>query len=129
MKKIFLFAAAALMNVATMAQKAQVWDFGAEQLDAATYENKLSVDEINSWYGTSVTPGSTKQSIGDFTASDSVNLKFVAGGKTNHRIRSTNQAITRYDDKSLQDANNNVYTGNLYSKFTSTNTGYFEPVY
>lgn len=129
MKKIFLFAAAALMGVATMAQKAQVWDFGAEQLDTATYENKLSVDEINSWYGTSVTPGSTKQSIGDFTASDSVNLKFVAGGRTNHRIRSTNKAITRYDDKSLQDANNNVYTGNLYSNYTSTNTVYLEQLY
>ena len=128
MKKLFSLMAVALMSVAVMAQKAQVWDFGAEQLDAATYENMLSVDEINSWYS-SVEPGSSGKTIGDFTASATVNLKFVAGGKTNHRIRTTNKAITRYDDKSLKDANNVVYTGYIYSNYSSTDAVYLEQNY
>ncbi len=112
-----------------MAQKAQVWDLGAEQLNTAAYDNMLSVDEINSWYPSTVTPGSSGQTISDINASANVNFKFVAGGKTNHRIRTTNTAITRYDDKSLKDANNVVYSGYLYSNFTSTNTVYIEQAY
>ena len=128
MRKTFLFALGALLSISMSAQKAQVWDFGAEQLDATKYENKLSVAEINSWYP-GVEAGSSNKSIGDFTANDSVNLKFVAGGKTNHRIRTTNEAITRYDAKSLKDASNNVYTGYLYSNYSSTNTVYLEQTY
>lgn len=129
MRKIFLLMTAALASVTVMAQKAQVWDFGAQVLDTAKYVNMLSVDEINSWYPATVTPGSNNQTIADFTASDGVNLKFVAGGKSNHRIRTTNEAITRYDNKSLKDKDENVYSGYIYSNYTSTNTVYIEQVY
>ena len=129
MKKIFSLMAAALMSVAMMAQKAQVWDFGAEQLDATSYDNMLSVAEINSWYPSSVTPGSSGNEIGDINASKGVNFKFVAGGKTNHRIRTTNTAITRKDEKSLKDAAGVVYSGYIYSNFTSTNQVYIEQAY
>ena len=128
MKKIFSLMAAALMSLSMMAQKAQVWDFGAEQLDATQYDNRLSVAEINSWYP-GVEGGTSDKTIGDFTATDSVNLKFVAGGKTNHRIRTTNTAITRYDSKSLKDVYENVYSGYLYSNYSSTNTVYLEQTY
>ncbi len=129
MKKIFSLMAAALVSVAMMAQKAQVWDLGAEQLDVATYDNMLSVDEINSWYPSDVTPGSSGKTIGDINASANVNFKFVAGGKTNHRIRTTNTAITRYDDKSLKDAAGVEYTGYIYSNASSATNVYIEQAY
>lgn len=129
MKKTLLFLVSALMSVTLFAQQAQVWDFGAEQLDATTYQNMLSVDEINSWYPSTVTPGSNGNEIGSFTASDTVNLKFDGGGKSNHRIRTTNTAITRKDEKSLKDANNVVYTGYLYSNASSTPSVYVEQEY
>ena len=121
--------AAALVSVAMMAQKAQVWDFGAEQLDAATYDNMLSVDEINSWYPSDVPPGSSDKTIGDINASANVNFKFVAGGKTNHRIRTINTAITRWDDKSLKDAAGVEYTGYIYSNASSATNVYIEQAY
>ena len=129
MKRKMLYVMASLMSMTLCAQKAQVWDFGAEQLDATTYQNILSVDEINSWYPSTVTPGSNGNDIGSFTASDTVNLKFDGGGKSNHRIRTTNTAITRKDEKSLKDANNVVYTGYLYSNASSTPSVYVEQEY
>lgn len=127
-KKIVLFAITALTSLALSAQKAQVWDFGAEQLDATKYQNMLSEDEINSWYPDK-TPGTTGVTTSDINASASVNFKFNGGGKTNHRLRSTNTNLTRYDDKSLKDANNVVYTGYIYSNASSTNTVYIEQTY
>ena len=129
MKKIFSLMAAALMSVAMMAQKAQVWDFGAEQLAAASYDNMLSVAEINFWYPSSVTPGSSGQTIGDINASEGVNFKFVAGGSTNHRIRTTNPAITRYDEKSLKDAAGVEYKGFIYSNASSKTNVFIEQAY
>ena len=128
-KKIFSLAAAALMSATMSAQKAQVWDLGAEQLDSTKYQNMLSVSEINSWYPSSVTPGSSGNEIGDINASEGVNFGFNGGGKTNHRIRTTNTAITRYDNKSLKDANNVEYTGYIYSNYSSTNTVYIQQEY
>lgn len=128
MKKIFSLMAAALVSVAMMAQKAQVWDLGAEQLDPTKYENMLSVDEINSWYP-DVAGGTSGQTISNITASEGVNFKFVGGGKSNHRLRSTNTNITRYDDKSLKDGAGVVYTGYIYSNFTSTDQVYIEQSY
>ena len=133
MKKTLLFVASALMSMAMMAQKAQVWDLGAEQLDATKYQNMLSVDEINSWYPSTVTPGSESKSneISGINASEGVNFKFDGGGKSNHRIRTTNTAITRYDSRSLKDAtdDNIVYTGYLYSNAGSTTSVYVEQEY
>ena len=54
-----------------------VWDFGAEQLDASQYDNQLTVDIINSWYDSSITPGSSGNNLPDFTAGD---LSWTGGG-------------------------------------------------
>ena len=43
----FVFSALCMGLMAT--EKTQVWDFGAEQLDTAEYQNMLSVDELVSW--------------------------------------------------------------------------------
>ena len=128
MRHTLLFVAT-LLAVAINAQKPQVWDFGAEQLDATKYQNMLTVDEINSWYGTGVEAGSTGVTIGSFTASESVNLLFNGAGKTNHRIRTTNTAITRWDNKSLKDAGGKVYTGYIYSNAASTPGVYIEQTF
>ncbi len=128
MKKTLLFVASALMSASLCAQQAQVWDFGAEQLDASKYQNMLSVDEINSWYP-DVAPGTSGTTTSDINASAGVNFKFVGGGKSNHRLRTTNTNLTRYDSKSLKDANNVVYTGYIYSNASSTNTVYIEQTY
>ncbi len=128
MKHTLLFVAT-LLAATLSAQKPQVWDFGAQQLDATTYENMLTVDEINSWYGAGVEAGSTGKSIGSFTASATVNLIFNGAGKTNHRIRTTNKAITRYDEKSLTDAANVKYTGYIYSNAASTPGVYIEQIF
>lgn len=128
MKKTLLFVVAALTSATLLAQNAQVWDFGAEQLDATKYQNMLSEDEINSWYP-GVDPGTSGKTISDITASEGVNFKFVGGGKSNHRLRTTNTNLTRYDDKSLKDANDVVYTGYIYSNASSTSTVYIEQEY
>lgn len=128
MKKIISFVAAALTSVTLSAQLAQVWDFGAEQLDTTKYQNMLSVDEINSWYP-DVAPGTANVTTSDINASAGVNFKFVGGGKSNHRLRTTNANLTHYDSKSLKDANNVVYTGYIYSNSSSTNTVYIEQTY
>ena len=124
-----LLLVATILATAISAQKPQVWDFGAQQLDATAYENMLTVDEINSWYDAGVEAGSTGQTIGSFTASASVNLLFNGAGKTNHRIRTTNKSITRYDDKSLKDADNVEYTGYIYSNAGSTPGVYIEQTF
>lgn len=114
MKKT-LFTLFAGMAVTVAAQQKQVWDFGAEQQDATLYENMLSEREINSWYDASITPGSTGIPLPSFTASEGVNLRYNTNGASNHRLRSTNSNLTRYDDKSLKDAEGNIYTGYIYS--------------
>lgn len=114
MRNTFLMLAACVSVVAN-AQIKQVWDFGAEVLDETQYQNMLSVDEINSWYDASIAPGTSGVPFPAFTASDSVNLRYNTNGASNHRLRTTNTALTRYDEKSLKDASNTVYTGYIYS--------------
>lgn len=121
-----LLIVASLLATTLSAQKAQVWDFGAEQLDNTKYQNMLSVSEINSWYDTGVTAGSERVAIASFTASDSVNLVFNGAGKDNHRLRTTNTQITRWDSRSLTDAAGTEYKGYLYSNAGSTPGVYFE---
>ena len=97
-----------------------VWDFGAEQLSGVN--NQLTVDIINGFYDSSITAGSTGVPIAGFTAGD---LSFADGGYTGtHRLRSTNEALTRYDSKSKTYADGNTYTGFLYSNKSSTDTVY-----
>lgn len=70
-----------------------VWDFGATQLDESQFTNQLSVEIINSWYDESITPGTSGHTLPDFTVGD---LSFTGGGSD--RLRTTNTALTRYDE-------------------------------
>ncbi|MGB8704988.1 MAG: hypothetical protein WCD31_08170, partial [Gillisia sp.] len=70
-----------------------VWDFGATQLDASQYNNELTVDVINSWYDSSITPGTSGINLPDFTVGD---LSWHGGGSD--RLRTTNTDLTRYDE-------------------------------
>ena len=111
-----------------------VWDFGAEQLantDTVTYNNKLTADIINSWFP-GVTAGTKGVNIAAFEVLDesgNVELTFVDGGyTTTHRLRSTNTALTRYDDKSLTDLEDSsvVYTGYVYSNKSASADVHFK---
>lgn len=106
-------------------EKIDVWDFGAEQLDSARYNNKLSADNINSMYPgiASGTKGPAIPAAG-FNFNDG-ELLFITAGKTNHRLRTMNTAITRYDEKSLPRVDGlTTYTGYIYSNVSATNTVY-----
>ncbi len=96
--------------------KIDVWDFGAEQLDTAKYNNKLTVDIMNSWYGSDVAAGSTGATIGSFATDE---LVFNGGGNTNNRVRGANEAITRYDNKSAKTIDGTTLNGYVYSNNAS----------
>ena len=82
-----------IVSPATTASKIDVWDFGAQQLDANQYNNKLDVATINGWYAGTITPGSTGNTMPvSFTAGA---LSWV--GNTSDRLRTTNTDVTRYD--------------------------------
>jgi len=86
--------------------KIDAWDFGAEQLDTATFNNNLTVDIINSWYAETITPGSSGNVLPSFSAGK---LSWVGGG--NDRLRTTNTSLTRYDENI---ASVTGYTGRVY---------------
>jgi len=92
--------------------KIDVWDFGAEQLDAAKYNNKLTVDSINGIYPETVEKGSIGATIGSFSFDE---LVFRYGGRTNARIRTANEAITRYDTRTPITVDGINLTGYVYS--------------
>ena len=93
--------------------KIYVWDFGAEVLEGEQYVNMLTVDEINSWF--EAEPGSTGVNLSSFVTADGL-LRFDDGGyPTTHRLRTMNQALTRWDDKTMADADGNNYNGYIYS--------------
>ena len=111
-----------------------VWDFGAEQLESTettTYNNKLTADIINSWFP-GVEPGTKGVNIAAFEVLDedgNVELAFADGGyTTTHRLRTTNTALTRYDEKSLKDLENSdiVYSGYLYSNKSASADVHFK---
>jgi len=92
--------------------KIDVWDFGAEQLDADTYNNMLTVDIINSWYP-GVEPGTKGPTLASFVCGD---IAFNDGGfSATHRYRTSNTALTRYDEKTKKGADGTVYNGFIYS--------------
>lgn len=96
--------------------KADVWDFGAEKLDETQYNNMLTADIINGFYESGkYAAGASGATIGSFGTDE---IFFNAGGKTNNRIRTTNTAITRYDDKTkiIEDV---TYSGFAYSNSSS----------
>ncbi|WP_232826532.1 pectinesterase family protein [Lewinella sp. IMCC34183] len=92
--------------VVTEAGKADVWDFGAAQLDAGAYVNKLDAATINAWYDPSIEEGTSGHVLPDFTTPG---LSFIGGG--NDRLRTTNTALTRYDEN-ISSAGD--YTGRIY---------------
>ncbi len=96
--------------------KVDVWDFGGEQLDDTKYNNKLSVDTINSIYPDDVVKGSTGATIGSFSFDE---LVFRYGGRTNARIRTANEAITRYDTRNPITVEGTTLTGYVYSNNAS----------
>ena len=73
--------------------KTDVWDFGAAQLDTAKYTNKLNVATINGWYASSITVGSSGNTLPNFTSGV---LSWV-GTATSDRLRTSNTSLTRYD--------------------------------
>jgi pectin methylesterase-like acyl-CoA thioesterase len=105
------FHALTVENAATTAPsngKIDVWDFGAEQLDAAIYNNRLTVDIINSWYAKSVAVGSAGNTLpSTWTAGATA----WASSGSNDRLRTTNKSLTRYDEN-LGGASG--YTGRIY---------------
>ncbi len=93
----------------TSSQTTDVWDFGATQLDAVLYTNRLNVSTINSWYPNTISPGSVSTANTLPTSFTSGALTWV--GASSDRLRSTNTAITRYDNNI---ASVTTYTGRVY---------------
>ncbi|MFA9390514.1 MAG: pectinesterase family protein [Prolixibacteraceae bacterium] len=83
-----------------------VWDFGAMQLDSVTYNNNLNEEIINSWYAPSITVASSGNVLPSFSAGV---LSWIGGG--NDRLRTSNTALTRYDENiaSVTDYNGRIY--------------------
>ena len=100
--------------------KPDVWDFGAAEVPDA--HNMLTVDIINGFYPDDVKPGTEGVEIGSFATPDG-QLVFNGNGKTNHRIRTYNENITRKDKKKL-DLNGVTYNGEVYSNSGSTKDVY-----
>ncbi|MBD5520879.1 MAG: hypothetical protein HDR03_06575, partial [Lachnospiraceae bacterium] len=101
-----------------------VWDFGAEQLkstEEVKYNNKLTEDIINSWYP-GVDGGTEGKNIASFQVKDEAgNVDFLfddGGSSSTHRLRTSNTALTRYDDKTFK-IGDTTYTGYLYSNLSS----------
>lgn len=116
-----------------------VWDFGAEALNTALFNNKLTVENITAQYpeGTEAKAGITIPVAG-FNFYDGA-LKFNTNEKDNNRLRTTNTAVPRYDEKSLVGAvgadpylpdevvvnaeNGEVTGGETYTGYIYSNSG------
>ncbi|MDR6969400.1 exo-poly-alpha-galacturonosidase [Flavobacterium arsenatis] len=90
-------------------QVTDVWDFGATQLDNTLFNNQLNETVINSWYDSAITPGSAG-------TTNTFPIGFTAGvlswtGGASDRLRTTNTALTRYDNNiaSVATHNGRVY--------------------
>ena len=117
MKKFSLLIYFLLPVFTVFGQLTDVWDFGAQQLDASQYNNKLNVSTINGWYPGTITPGSSSTANvfpSTFTAGE---LSWTGG--TNDRLRTTNTALTRYDQNIASVVD---YTGRLYCNAVPTVT-------
>jgi hypothetical protein len=80
-------------EVITSNGKTDVWDFGATQLSATLYNNKLTATGINAWYPSSAVVGSNGNVLPSFTAGV---LSWVGG--SNDRLRTLNTNLTRFDE-------------------------------
>ena len=120
MKKYFyfLFITVLFKSITLNAQNTDVWDFGATQLDTNLYTNLLNETTINSWYSSSITPGSVSTS-NVMPASFSAGALSWSGG-TSDRLRTTNTAITRYDTNI---ASVTTHNGRIYCNGNATMAG------
>lgn len=99
------------------ADKIDVWDFGAEQLDGETYNNRLSVDIINGWYDsadTNIKVGEA-DATNNYVNKDAVVLDgdtelFKIHSATTKKIRvyTDNSSITRQQTKTLKSIDGNT---------------------
>lgn len=107
------------------AQKTDVWDFGAAQLDVNTYNNQLDVTAINNWYtyNTNVILGSANTTYNVLPSFTAGILKWVGG--TNDRLRTSNTSITRYD-ANLGGVGTSGCMGRIYVNATAAPTRYVE---
>lgn len=107
------------------AQKTDVWDFGAAQLDVNTYNNQLDVTAINNWYtyNTNVILGSANTTYNVLPSFTAGILKWVGG--TNDRLRTSNTSITRYD-ANLGGVGTSGCMGRIYANATAAPTRYME---
>ncbi len=102
---------------AAFAGKIDVWDFGAEQLDASAFNNQLTADIINSWYAATITPGTSGTVLPSAWTVGA--LSWVGG--SNDRLRTSNKSLTRYDEN-LGGASG--YTGRIYVNSGASKTRY-----
>lgn len=117
-RKLLLFIFTLLLSVPMVqAQNTDVWDFGATQLDTNLYNNLLNETIINSWYASSITPGSASTSNA-FPASFTAGALSWVGG-TSDRLRTVNTALTRYD---ANVASVTTHNGRLYCNANATVT-------
>ena len=94
-------------NVSVTIVKADVWDFGAEDLDPVLYNNMLTVEKINAWFDAGITPG-TSGNVLPSTFTEGI-LSWTGG--SNDRLRTTNTNLTRYDENISSVSG---YTGRIY---------------
>lgn len=92
-------------------QSADVWDFGATQLDTNLYNNQLTESVINAWYGTSVASG---------TVGVNFPVSFTSGalswvGNSADRLRTINTNLSRFDANVASVTN---YNGRIYCNGT-----------
>jgi len=99
--------------------KTDVWDFGAKQLNATYYNNKLNEATINSWY-TGITAGTSGKNLPNFTAGV---LSWV-GVTTSDRLRTSNNNLTRYDGQGTATINDTTLTGAIYVNSSATSSRY-----
>ncbi len=98
--------------------KIDAWDFGAVQLDTAKYNNRLNATVINGWYDPSITAGSSGNVL---PVGWNVGALTWTGG-SNDRLRTTNVALTRYDESI---AGVTGYTGRLYVNAQGLSSRFF----
>ena len=108
-KNIFLTVVFLLLNntFAFSQEKIDIWDFGAKQFDASLFNNNLTEAGINAWYTVPAGTGNTAMPT-SFVAGD---LSWIGG--TNDRLRTSNTALTRYDQNVGPGATAG-FTGRLY---------------
>ncbi|WP_167619290.1 pectinesterase family protein [Maribellus sediminis] len=94
-------------NLPASIVKADVWDFGAEELDPVLYNNMLTVEKINAWFDAGITPGSSGNVLPS-TFNEGI-LTWTGGA--NDRLRTTNTSLTRYDENI---SGVSGYTGRIY---------------